>query len=76
MNNIIYITGHKNPDTDSICSAIAYAEFKNKTGNIPAIPIRLGNINRETKFVLEYFNADAPKLIKTVKTQISDLNIY
>ncbi|KYH35624.1 cobalt-dependent inorganic pyrophosphatase [Clostridium tepidiprofundi DSM 19306] len=75
MNNIIYITGHKNPDTDSICSAIAYAEFKNKTGNIPALPIRLGNINRETKFVLDYFNVDEPKLIETVKTQVSDLNI-
>jgi len=75
MKNVIYITGHKNPDTDSICAAIAYAEFKNKTGNIPAIPIRLGAINRETKFVLDYFNIELPQLIETVKVQIADLNI-
>lgn len=75
MKNVIYITGHKNPDTDSICAAIAYAEFKNRTGNIPAIPIRLGAINRETKFVLDYFNIELPQLVETVKVQISDLNI-
>ena len=75
MKNIIYITGHRNPDTDSICSAIAYAEFKNKTGKIPAIPIRLGEINRETQFILNYFNVEEPELVTTVKTQISDLDI-
>lgn len=75
MKNIIYITGHKNPDTDSICSAIAYAEFKNKTGKIPALPIRLGEINRETQFILNYFNVEVPELVTTVKTQISDLDI-
>jgi manganese-dependent inorganic pyrophosphatase len=75
MKNVIYITGHKNPDTDSICSAIAYAEFKNKTGNVPAEPIRLGELNRETQFILDYFKVDSPKLIETVKTQVSDLNI-
>ncbi|HEY8890021.1 MAG TPA: putative manganese-dependent inorganic diphosphatase [Clostridium sp.] len=75
MKNIIYITGHKNPDTDSICAAIAYAEFKNKTGIIPAIPIRLGEINRETQFIINYFNVEKPKLVTTVKTQIFDLDI-
>ena len=75
MKNIIYITGHRNPDTDSICSAIAYAEFKNKTGKIPAVPIRLGEINRETQFILNYFNVEEPELVTTVKTQISDLDI-
>lgn len=75
MKNIIYITGHRNPDTDSICSAIAYAEFKNKTGKIPATPIRLGEINRETQFILNYFNVEEPELVTTVKTQISDLDI-
>ncbi|MBU3091503.1 putative manganese-dependent inorganic diphosphatase [Clostridium sp. CM028] len=75
MKNIIYITGHRNPDTDSICSAIAYAEFKNKMGKIPAIPIRLGEVNSETEFILNYFNVDQPELITTVKTQISDLDI-
>ena len=49
MKNIIYVTGHKNPDSDSICAAYGYAEFKNKTGEIPAVPVRLGNVNRETQ---------------------------
>ncbi|HEY8805394.1 MAG TPA: putative manganese-dependent inorganic diphosphatase, partial [Clostridium sp.] len=75
MKNIIYITGHRNPDTDSICAAIAYAEFKNKTGKILAVPIRLGEINRETQFILNYFNVEQPDLVTTVKTQISDLDI-
>ncbi|MCM8710994.1 putative manganese-dependent inorganic diphosphatase [Clostridium sp. SYSU_GA19001] len=75
MNEVLYITGHKNPDTDSICAAIAYAEFKNKTGTLKAIPVRLGDINRETRFILDYFNVETPKLIETVKVQVSDLNI-
>jgi manganese-dependent inorganic pyrophosphatase len=75
MKNCLYITGHKNPDSDSICSAIAYAEFKNRTGEVPAIPVRLGDINRETKFILNYFNVESPVLLETVKTQIEDLNI-
>lgn len=75
MKNAIYITGHRNPDSDSICAAIAYAEFKNKTQKIPAIPIRLGEINRETQFVLNYFGVEPPQLIQTVKTQVADLDI-
>lgn len=75
MKNTIYITGHKNPDSDSICAAIAYAEFKNKTQKIPSIPIRLGEINRETQFVLNYFGVEPPQLIQTVKTQVADLDI-
>ncbi|MBU3155110.1 putative manganese-dependent inorganic diphosphatase [Clostridium estertheticum] len=75
MKNIVYITGHKNPDTDSICSAIAYSEFKNKTGKLTAVPIRLGETNSETKFILKYFSVAEPELITTVKTQISDLDI-
>jgi manganese-dependent inorganic pyrophosphatase len=75
MKDNIYITGHKNPDTDSICATIAYAEFKNKTEKTNAIPVRLGDINRETKFVLEYFGVEPPELIDTVKVQVEDLNI-
>lgn len=75
MKDFIYISGHKNPDSDSICAAIGYSEFKNKTGSIPAIPIRLGNVSRETQFILDYFNVEAPKLVETVKPQISDLDI-
>jgi manganese-dependent inorganic pyrophosphatase len=73
MKDIIYISGHKNPDTDSICSALAYAEFKNKTGSITAVPVRLGELNRETQFVLDYFDVKPPELIETVRAQIQDL---
>jgi len=68
----IYIFGHKNPDTDSICSAIALANLESKLGK-KTIPCRLGDINRETKFVLEKFGAEEPHLLKTVSAQISDL---
>lgn len=74
MKDSLYITGHKNPDTDSICASIAYAEFKNKTGNIPAIPIRLGELNRESQFILDYFKVEPPILVDTMKMQISDLD--
>jgi manganese-dependent inorganic pyrophosphatase len=70
----IYITGHKNPDTDSISSVIAYAEYKKALG-VCAIPVRLGEINKETKFVLSYFGLEVPEFLTTVKTQVVDLNI-
>lgn len=73
MNNKVYIIGHKNPDTDSICSSISYAEFKNKIG-VDAIPVRLGELSKETQFALDYFGVKPQKLIETVKTQISDLD--
>lgn len=74
MNETIYITGHKNPDSDSICSALAYAEYKNGNGNINAIPIRLGKINRETKFILDYFGVKAPKALDTIRLSVEDLD--
>ncbi|MEW8992985.1 putative manganese-dependent inorganic diphosphatase [Clostridium sp.] len=75
MINKVYITGHRNPDSDSICAAIAYSEFKNKTQRINAIPIRLGDISRETQFILDYFGVKPPQLVQTVKPQIMDLKI-
>ncbi len=69
-----FIFGHKNPDTDSVASAIAYAYLRNQL-NHSAFPGVLGNINLETKFVLKYFNVHTPAYIKNVKTQIRDLNI-
>ena len=76
MKNVIYVTGHKNPDSDSICAAYGYAEFKNKTcDNIPAVPVRLGNINRETQYILDTFNVDAPKYLETVKLKVGDLKM-
>ncbi len=61
MSKEILIFGHKNPDTDSICSAIAYSELKNKTG-MKTIPVRLGDLSKETEFILDYFKTEAPKL--------------
>ena len=74
MKNKIYITGHKNPDTDSICSAMALAELKNKMGD-DAEAIRLGEINRETEFVLDYFGAEKPRLKTSIMPQIRDLDM-
>lgn len=74
MDSKLYITGHRNPDSDSICAAIAYADLKKKLG-IAAIPARLGDINRETEFILSYFNMPVPEYLETVKTQVSDLNL-
>ncbi len=74
MKNKIYITGHKNPDTDSICSALALAELKNKMGQ-DAEAIRLGELNKETEFVLNYFNIEKPRLKTSIKPQIRDIEM-
>ncbi len=68
----ILIFGHRSPDTDSICSAIALAYLKNILGE-KAVPCRLGELSKETEFVLKHFNQETPKLLKTVSAQISDL---
>jgi len=73
LKDVIYVTGHKNPDSDSICAAFSYAEFKNKTGKLPAIPVRLGNVSQETQYILDYFGVEAPQLLKTVKLKVEDL---
>lgn len=66
------IFGHKNPDTDTICSAFIYADLKTKLGaNVE--PVRLGNMNGETEFVLTYFNVEAPRLVETVATEAQDV---
>lgn len=70
----VLITGHKNPDTDSICAAISYSRLKNKINNTDRyIPCRAGSPNAETSFVLDYFKVDAPLLLDNVKTQVSDI---
>lgn len=71
----IFISGHRNPDTDSIVGAICYADFKKKQGVTGVVPSRLGEINAETKFVLDRFKLEEPKLLKSVKTQVSDLDM-
>jgi len=74
MKETVYIFGHKNPDSDSICATLAYAEFKNASGNINAVPVRLGELNRETKFILDYFGVEIPMLLETARLSVKDLN--
>ncbi|MBP2076831.1 manganese-dependent inorganic pyrophosphatase [Oceanobacillus polygoni] len=61
-----FIFGHKNPDTDTICSALAFADLKNKIGE-EATPVRLGVVNKETQFALDYFGVEAPEQIEKVE---------
>jgi len=64
MAEKIYVIGHKNPDTDSICAAIAYAHFKNKLEEEDEyVAVAAGPVNAETKFVLDYFKLDAPEIL-------------
>lgn len=68
-----WVIGHRNPDTDSICAAIAYAELKNKTEDGIFEPKRAGHINEETKYVLDFFGVEEPELVKDVGAQIKDI---
>lgn len=72
----VYILGHKNPDTDSICSALAYAELRNLAeGTDIYRPGRIGEVSLETAFVLERFGLTEPPLVENLKAQVSDLNL-
>lgn len=70
----VYVTGHKNPDTDSIISAIAYAALMNALGDRRYIAARLGTVSDETTAILERFGVPAPQRIYNVRTQVRDLN--
>jgi manganese-dependent inorganic pyrophosphatase len=70
MMEKVLIFGHKNPDTDSICSAIAYAKLKTKLGQ-EVEAVRLGNINEETRFALNYFNSKEPRFVDTVADEVN-----
>lgn len=71
MSNV-FVLGHKNPDTDSICSAISYAYLKNQLG-MDAEPIRLGEVNNETAFALQKFGFDQPRLVERVSEEVSQV---
>ena len=72
----IFVIGHKNPDTDSICSAIAYADIKNRTSQkVKYIPKRAGQINEETEYVLNRFGMQPPGYLSNIGTQIKDMDI-
>lgn len=70
---VIYVIGHKNPDTDSICSAIAYAELCSLQGNQQVCPARAGNLNRQTEFVLETLGQQPPELVSDVFPRVRDV---
>lgn len=74
MDNI-YVFGHKKPDTDSVTSAISLANLKRQQG-IDAEPRVLGELSKETKFVLDYFKVEEPSLLEDVKLQIKDLDYH
>ena len=74
-NNKIYVVGHKNPDTDSICSAIAYAELRSQLTGEEHSPRRAGNVNSETEFVLDYFDTETPALLEDLRVQVKDVAV-
>ena len=72
----VYVIGHKNPDTDSICSAIAYANLKNKITGEKYIAKRAGEVNGETAYVLDKFQVSVPSLLDNVHLQVKDMDIH
>ena len=72
----VFVVGHRNPDTDSICSAIAYAELKNQTDDsMVYIPARAGQLNAETHYVLERFGVPHPTYLNNIGSRVKDLEI-
>lgn len=72
----IFVIGHKNPDTDSICSAIAYCDIKNRTSQKQRfVPKRAGQINEETEYVLSRFGVQPPGYLSNIGTQVKDMDI-
>ena len=70
----IYTIGHRNPDTDSICSAIGYAHLKQALGE-NVVPARAGKINEETKFALNHFRVEQPLLITDLYPRVKDITL-
>jgi Inorganic pyrophosphatase/exopolyphosphatase len=75
MDRKVYIVGHKNPDTDSICSAIAYAKLKHKITGSKYVAKRAGQLNEETIYILQKFGVKAPALLTNVQLQVKDLDM-
>lgn len=71
----VWVIGHRNPDTDSICAAIAYADLKNEIGGRKYEAKRAGQLNEETKYVLEYFGVEAPDYVSDAGAQVKDIEI-
>lgn len=75
MKHPVFVIGHKNPDTDSVCSAIAYANLKRKITGEEYVARRAGHLNEETQYVLKRFGVEAPEYIKDVGSQVKDIEI-
>ena len=76
----VYVIGHKNPDTDSVCSAISYAYLKNELndrdgGDFQYIPTRNGHVNEETQYVLKHFGVKSPLYVTDIRPQVTDIEI-
>ena len=76
IDDKVYVIGHRNPDTDSVCSAIAYADIKNRTEKGLFIPRRAGHMNAETEFVLQYFDVEKPKYMPDAATQLKEVEYH
>ncbi len=73
QENPVWVIGHRNPDTDSICAAIAYADLRNRSTDTKYEPKRAGNLNEETKYVLRKFKVKIPAYVDDVRTQVKDI---
>ena len=69
----IYVIGHRNPDTDSICSAIAYSDLRRRQGLSRVRPARVGNINLQTQFVLDDLKVELPELLRDIYPRVKDV---
>ena len=74
LNQIVWVIGHKNPDTDSVCAAITYANLKNKTEPGTYLAKKAGPLNEETRYVLERFGVEEPETVSNVGTQLKDID--
>ena len=74
MDKPVYIVGHKNPDSDSICSAIAYSDLKNRLG-FNTVPARLGPLNKETAYILQRFGFQPPMLLTSAKCTLAEIDM-
>ena len=70
----VYVIGHKNPDTDSVVSAMAYAALQNALGSGHYIAARYGHLNTETSFLVNRFGFEPPVHLRTVRTQVADID--
>ena len=76
MKTPIYVIGHRNPDTDSVCSAVCYARFKTIITRECYIPKRAGHLNEETQFVFKNLGIKPPEYMRDVRPQVKDVDIH